>query len=184
MADEYIDILNEDGTETGMIKLKSEAHQKGLYHRSAHLWLYTRTEKILVQQRAKGKDTFPGLWDISVAGHIAKGENALSAIIRETKEEIGITLNGKDLKFLKVQLSKKIPAPGIIDNEFQHLFIAEMDERTILKLQTEEVIATKFLTFNDFKKSVLNSGSNFFVPHGVEYYLYIIEAITANLTLS
>ena len=184
MADEYIDILNKDGTETGIIKLKSEAHQKGLYHKSAHLWLYTCTGKVLIQQRAMGKDTFPGLWDISVAGHIATGETALSAIIREAKEEIGITLNDSHLKFLKVQLSTKKPAPKIIDNEFQHLFIAEIAEETTLKLQTEEVIATKFLTLNDFKEFVMIKKPKSFVPHGVEYYHYIAEAITANLSLS
>ena len=93
MADEYIDILNDDGSDTGKIALKSEAHKKGLFHRSAHLWLYTSTGKVLVQQRAMNKDTFPGLWDISVAGHITAGETA-----EITQPNINPSISGKRKK--------------------------------------------------------------------------------------
>ena len=184
MADEFIDILDKNGSETGKIALKSEAHKKGLYHRSAHLWLYTSTGKVLVQQRAMNKDTFPGLWDISVAGHIAAGETALSAILREAKEEIGISLRETDLQFLKIRLSEKKPNPYIIDNEYQYLFIANIDEDMELTLQLEEVIQTKYLNVKDLNDLVVSNDSRDFVPHGNEYYNYIIEKITANLRRS
>ena len=184
MADEYIDILNDDGSDTGKKALKSEAHKKGLYHRSAHLWLYTSTGKVLVQQRAMNKDTFPALWDISVAGHIAAGESASSAILREAKEEIGISLSETDLQFLKVRLSKKRPNPDIIDNEYQYLFLARINEGTKFVLQSEEVIQTKYLYLEDLKKLVVSNNSKDFVPHGNKYYSYILQNITTNLKSS
>ena len=184
MADEFIDILDKNGSETGKIALKSEAHKKGLYHRSVHLWLYTSTEKVLVQQRAMNKDTFPALWDISVAGHIAAGESASSAILREAKEEIGISLSETDLQFLKVRLSKKRPNPDIIDNEYQYLFLARINEGTKLVLQSEEVIQTKYLYLEDLKKLVVSNNSKDFVPHGNKYYSYILQSITTNLKSS
>ena len=34
------------------------------------------------------KDKNPGLWDISVAGHVSAGQDAISAAVREIYEEI------------------------------------------------------------------------------------------------
>ena len=50
--DELIDILTPEGKPTGKSALKSEAHQKGLYHATIHVWLYTNNKKILLQKRA------------------------------------------------------------------------------------------------------------------------------------
>jgi 8-oxo-dGTP diphosphatase len=35
------------------------------------------------------------------SGHVEKGESPLSAIIRETKEEVGVTFEAKDTKFVQ-----------------------------------------------------------------------------------
>ncbi|MEX0314176.1 MAG: hydrolase, partial [Allomuricauda sp.] len=68
--DELVDILDDNGNPTGRTCLKSEAHRKGLFHPTIHVWFYTSEGQILFQKRADNKDTFPSLWDVSVAGHI------------------------------------------------------------------------------------------------------------------
>jgi len=37
LADELIDIYDEDNKPTGVQKMKSEAHRQGLWHRAAHI---------------------------------------------------------------------------------------------------------------------------------------------------
>ncbi|WNQ12825.1 NUDIX domain-containing protein [Paenibacillus aurantius] len=54
---------------------------------------------LLLQRRHPGKDTYPGLFDITAAGHLEAGEN-VSDGIRELKEELGT-----DLFFLSHYLS-------------------------------------------------------------------------------
>ena len=83
--DELIDVLDADGNYTGKCIMKSEAHRKGIFHPSIHVWLYNKNGEILIQQRAKNKDTHPGLWDVSVAGHIGAGEDIVESAIREVK---------------------------------------------------------------------------------------------------
>lgn len=42
----------------------------GDWHRAVHVWLYVMaTKQVLIQKRNEWKDSFPGLWDISAAGH-------------------------------------------------------------------------------------------------------------------
>ncbi|MEX0360286.1 MAG: hydrolase, partial [Allomuricauda sp.] len=50
--DELVDILDENGNLTGRTCLKSEAHLKGYFHPTVHVWFYTADGKVLFQKRA------------------------------------------------------------------------------------------------------------------------------------
>ena len=45
---------------------------------------------LLLQNEAKKKDSFPGCYDISSAGHISAGDEPLETALRELEEELGI----------------------------------------------------------------------------------------------
>uniref|UniRef100_UPI003F69FC65 NUDIX hydrolase n=1 Tax=Polaribacter sp. TaxID=1920175 RepID=UPI003F69FC65 len=140
--DEVIDILTPEGKPTGKTALKSEAHKKGWYHATVHIWLFTTSKKILLQKRALTKKVFPGLWDISVAGHIAAGESVLNAAKREVFEEIGLELSEEDLIKIGTRVHQVSHSNGIIDNEHHYVFIAELKKPlSELKIQKEEVAA-------------------------------------------
>ena len=97
---ELIDVLTPDGHPTGTTKPKHEIHRDGDWHRSAHLWIVTPDDRVLLQRRAFAKESWPGMWDVSVAGHIDAGESALDAIIREAHEELGLTIAPHELTHL------------------------------------------------------------------------------------
>ena len=98
--EELIDVLNEDGTKTGKVVTRKEVHEKGLWHRIVVIAIIDKEGHILMQQRAKDKETNPGKWDVSVAGHVSAGQTSIEAAIREVKEEIGINLEEKDLQYM------------------------------------------------------------------------------------
>ena len=154
--DELIDILTPEGKSTGKTALKSEAHKNGWFHATVHIWLFTKDEKILLQKRALTKKVFPGLWDISVAGHIAAGESILSAAKREVFEEIGLILNANELIKIGTRIHQVTHANGIQDNEHHHVFIAELKVPVQkLIIQKEEVEEIKL-----FDLSVLRDTKN------------------------
>ncbi|MDH3796768.1 MAG: NUDIX domain-containing protein, partial [Flavobacteriaceae bacterium] len=106
--DEWVDILDENGNATGRTCLKSEAHAKGWFHPCVHIWFYTSNGDILVQQRGANKKTYPLLWDVSVAGHMAAGETSEEAALREVEEEIGLRIKEADLQQVGVYKSLKL----------------------------------------------------------------------------
>lgn len=57
-------------------------------------------DHVLMHKRAETKEKFPGFW-LGPGGHVDAGEDALTAAIREVKEETGVTLEPKDI-LLKV----------------------------------------------------------------------------------
>ena len=124
--DELIDILTPEGKSTGKTALKSEAHKNGWFHATAHIWFFTSDKKILLQKRALTKKVFPGIWDISVAGHIGAGEEVLEGAKREVFEEIGLILEDKDFIKIGTRIHQVTHENGIQDNEHHHVFIAEL----------------------------------------------------------
>lgn len=97
---EYLDIVDENGNPTGEIVERSVAHAQGVRHRTSHVWLVrkrNRQVQILLQKRAIQKESFPGCYDISSAGHIPAGDDYIGSAIRELQEELGITVDGSEL---------------------------------------------------------------------------------------
>ncbi len=184
--DEYIDIVTATGEPTGKTALKSEAHKNGWYHNTIHLWLYTKNDEILLQQRSHKKVIHPLLWDVSAAGHIDAGETFADAALRETKEEIGLTLKPEELIKVGTKLHESSYANGTIqDNEFHQVYIAELKVNlSDLKPQEEEVEALKLVTFDEFETLLSQSETNnHFIPTNKSYYSFILDAIKAQLEL-
>ena len=90
---EWIDIVDENGQPTGETVEREYAHRNGIWHRTAHLWLVREKDgrvQLLLQKRAQNKDSHPGCYDISSAGHIPAGVDYKPSAIRELKEELGV----------------------------------------------------------------------------------------------
>ena len=99
---EWFDIVDENGQPTGETVEREYAHSNGIRHRTAHLWLLRVKNgkiQILLQKRAAHKDSYPGCYDISSAGHIPAGVDYKPSAIRELKEELGIDAKESDLIF-------------------------------------------------------------------------------------
>lgn len=184
--DEYIDIVTSEGEPTGNIALKSDAHKKGWYHNTIHLWLYTRESEILLQQRSHKKAIHPLLWDVSAAGHIDAGETFTEAALRETKEEIGLELKPNDLMKIGVERHESSYNNGAIqDNEFHQVFIAELKtEVKNLIPQSEEVEALKLVSFKEFEALLKQSETNnHFIPTNKSYYRFVVKTIKEKLNV-
>ncbi len=177
--DELVDLLNSSGDKIGKTAMKSEAHLHGLFHPTIHVWLYTLNGQILIQQRARNKDTFPLLWDVSVAGHIGAGEDILVSAVREVKEEIGLTIQKEDLKKIGVFKSVQKHNEFLTDCEFHHTFLCELKvELTRLKKQESEVENLTLISIPSFSEALENPSERIkYVPHKKEYYEKIINDI-------
>lgn len=178
--DELIDILTAEGKPTGKTALKSEAHKHGWFHATVHIWLFTSDKKILLQQRAITKKVFPGIWDISVAGHILAGENQFNAAKREIFEEIGFKLEEEELIKIGTRIHQVSHKNGIIDNEYHHIFIAELKVPiNKLVMQPEEVVGLQLFDLNVLKET--KNLENVLLPRFHDYYVSVYDKIIKHL---
>ncbi|MGB5190953.1 NUDIX hydrolase [Robiginitalea sp.] len=181
--DEIIEIWDASGKPTGTTALKSEAHKHGWFHPTVHLWLYTRMGQVLLQKRAAGKDTFPGLWDVSVAGHILSRETPMEGVLRETQEEIGLVLEAQQLEFLGRFTSEQKHPGGIIDREFQYVYIAELPiPLNELTRDPEEVGSLELRSLLRLAEELWGMAAPVgYVPHSRTYYKSVITSLQSRV---
>lgn len=131
MHDEILDIVDENGHIQGAAA-RAEVHAMGLWHRTVHIWVFAPAiagGSVLLQKRSRTKDIAPGLLDVSVGGHIDRGEAPEQAAARELGEELGIHVAGSRLFPLGVrQASHRYQ--NATDNEIQTLF-GILDDRPL-----------------------------------------------------
>ncbi|MDI9243517.1 NUDIX hydrolase [Fusibacillus kribbianus] len=151
---EYFDVLTEEGLPAGRKKERTQVHRDGDWHGASRVWLVRYRKgghgaEVLLQRRSPEKDSYPGLWDVSAAGHVSAGGNYLETAVRETEEELGVCLEPSELTFLFSLKSETIwnfRGESFTDREFHQIFLARKDvEPEKLSLQKEEVAEVRWM---------------------------------------
>lgn len=152
-ADEMVDVLDEFGNKTGEVLSKRELHKRELWHRGAHVWIYNSRGEVLLQLRAPDKEIYPNTWDISAAGHLSAGDTPVVAALRETEEELGLTLEQSELEFIGVTRTiQKIPGAGYVHRVFDWNYIVRKElDAANLKLQVEELAEARWWPLDKFE---------------------------------
>ncbi|MDR0712161.1 MAG: NUDIX domain-containing protein [Prevotellaceae bacterium] len=87
---EIFPLVDADGKVTGKAT-RAECHCGiKLLHPVVHLHCFDAQGRLYLQKRAARKDTYPGLWDTSVGGHVDYGEEVGAALLREANEELAL----------------------------------------------------------------------------------------------
>ena len=89
MPDEWFDVVDEHDHVIDR-ELRSTVHHRGLWHRGAHVLLFTQDGRLLVQQRSRDRLQAPLALDCSVSEHVKAGEDYYKAAMRGLQEEMGV----------------------------------------------------------------------------------------------
>ena len=141
METEKLRVYDEKGNPQG-IATRQAVHEQGHWHKTFHCWMVgcrDNRNTIYLQLRSEEKKDFPGLFDITAAGHLLADETVEDGI-REVREELGLKVDFDKLILLGM-VKDQMKLPGFIDNERCHCFLYQMPENNDVrfKLQLEEV---------------------------------------------
>lgn len=95
---EWNDVYDENRALTGRKHLRGTPWKKGDYGLVVCVWVYDGRGHLLLTRRAPQK-SFPGTWENS-GGAVRAGEDSLTAIVRELREETGIVAAPEDFRLL------------------------------------------------------------------------------------
>lgn len=163
---EMFDIVDENGEPTGTVKERTKVHEDGDLHRTSHVWIVRDNNKggldVLLQKRSESKDSNPGCYDISSAGHILAGCGYLDSALRELKEELGIDASSEELE---LRLIRRISYSDIFhgklfkDNQVTRVYKMKRNDIDIekLNLQKEEVEEVIWMDYEECIKVVKNN---------------------------
>lgn len=120
--------------------------------------------KVLMHKRSENKKTFPGYW-IQPGGHIDASEDALSAAIREAKEETGITVGENEIALKAVAFHHHLDRQELF---ILYMYLVRLGEYQAPQGATEEGISA-WVTFEELK----TMGNVF--PPARHYFDHILE---------
>lgn len=161
---EIWDLYTERRELTGKEHVRGEEIPQGFYHLVVHVWIRNRKGEYLISQRSKDRPAFPLMWEC-VGGSALKGEDSLSAALRETEEEVGVKLspnNGKILFSMVGRVVNDVKFSDIVD-----VWLFDYDGPVDLKrATTREVAQTLWMKkseiFELFEKGVFVNTLRYF----------------------
>lgn len=138
-----LELVDEDGTTIGTADKLSAHRAPGRLHRAFSVFLLDRDGRLLLQRRALGKYHSPGVWSNTCCGHPYPGELPFVAASRRTGEELGVAPT-----LLRtagtVRYRHPDPVSGLIEEEFNHLFVGVIEDEP--RPDPEEIEATALVT--------------------------------------
>jgi isopentenyldiphosphate isomerase len=156
---EMLDVFDDMGRHLG-VKPRHEVHQNGDWHRVFHCQIATSRSgvpTVVLQRRSDEKAAFPGLLDLSAAGHLEAGEKPVDGI-RELTEELGVVADKDELILLGERRLVDDSGEGHLNKELTSVFLLK-DDRPLGEyvLQLSEVDAVFDAPIKDLLRLFANN---------------------------
>jgi isopentenyl-diphosphate delta-isomerase len=107
---------------------KLEAHKKGIRHLAVSIFLFNSQDQLLLQQRSFTKYHSAGKWSNTCCTHPRTNEEPVEAAQRRLSEEMGMQADIKEAFTFSYMADV---GSGLIENEFDHIFIGHTEVEPI-----------------------------------------------------
>jgi isopentenyl-diphosphate delta-isomerase type 1 len=148
---ELFDVVNEQDEVIAQAS-REEVHAQRLMHRAVHMLVFNAVGELFFQRRSLNKDTYPGFWSTSAAGHVDTGETYAIAAAREFREELGVVAPELFPLF-------KIAACKETGNEF--VWVYRCIHEGPFQLNADEVMDGEWLSISVLKEKLISDPKRF-----------------------
>ena len=170
--EEMFDVYTKEGEFLGTRPASiCKSDNPGFYYKVVRIILLNENNEILIQKRSSNVNYCPLKWELSASGHVDRGENELEAAIRETREEIGVSLNANNMKLIHTSINK---------NALTYTYIARIKNTTEFTLQKEEVEEVKYVSLYEFKNIIYTDD---FTPKENGYFEFLLNYFITTLKM-
>lgn len=148
-------LVDERDQEIGAME-KMEAHRRGVLHRAFSVFVFDKSGRMLLQQRAAQKYHGGLLWSNTCCSHPYPDESTLAAAHRRLNEELGF-----DTALIEIfSFTYKAEVEnGLIEHEFDHVFAGEYEG--YVKLNAAEVADYTYSTIEEIKAAIQTQPTKF-----------------------
>lgn len=142
-------ILVDDNDVMKGVMEKMQAHITGSLHRAVSVFVFNSKGEFLLQQRALEKYHSAGKWSNTCCSHPRPDELSIDAANRRLREEMGIDCALKEWFNFTYRAEFD---NGLVENEFDHVYIGKSDE--LPRPDPQEVASFKYLSAENLKADI------------------------------
>jgi len=169
--EESLTFYNEQNEPIGIVN-REEGINRGLLLEGVQLWIINpETKQVLMQRRSRNKQNNPNKIDVSVSAHVEPNETATQAMLREAREEIGLT----DSEYLYNNMQKfaenkiNLTDYGRQGRYIMHFYLAFLNNSLeSYTKQDSEVEELFFMDYDEVKRRVKNNDPEMLMPKSEE----------------
>ena len=162
MKDEYLNIIDESGNIIGKAT-RSECHSnRALAHRTVHVLVFNSKGHLFLQKRSMDKDIQPGKWDTSVGGHLDLDETFDDAVLREMREELGMSAPVEHIYDYWMHSE--------VETEYVRTYVCTYDG--VIEIDPDEIEDGKFWSGEEVRDRI---GTGIFTPNFEQEYQKYLE---------
>lgn len=144
---EYWDVYDAQGNRTGRMRPKGQPFAPGERHLAMEVWIWNSRGEILLQKRADTVELLPGMWALTT-GRVKAGEDSLAGCMREAREELGLLLHPREIRFVRRILRAR-------ETMLWDIYRVDRDiDLSALHLQREEVATVRWILPETFREMV------------------------------
>lgn len=161
---EIRDLYDDNKKLTNETIKKGEKVPKGRYYLTVVVWIENSNNEFLIQKTSKEK----GSYYSTTGGHPKSGETSIQGIVTEIKEELGLSINQKDLVLFKTIKT---------NDDFVDLYYLKKDiDIKEIKVQKEEVEKVKWMRQEEIERLIKNRQ---FLPPHIDFYKDCLEYLNS-----
>jgi len=162
--------VDENDVVVGPVSKADSHYQSGSLHRAFSVLLFNSDGRMLLQQRAHDKITFPSVWANSCCSHPLASEEEMDetnargvklAAIRKLEQELGIAPESVDINdfhfITKMRYSARMNAEWI-EREIDHILMIQADVE--VNPNPNEVSSIKWVNAEELEEMLVDSDSN------------------------
>ena len=168
---ELWDLYNEHRELTGRDHIRGEEIPQGFYHLVVHIWIRNSKGEYLISQRSASRKAFPLMWE-TVGGSAVKGEDSLTAAVREVKEEVGLELVPEAGKLVFSEVGRVVH--GVRFTDILDVWLWEYDGPVSLDMATTEEVAQTVWMNREQIRDLFDSGK---LVDTLEYFFERVDVI-------
>ena len=169
---EYWDIYDKDRNKTGRLAERDVYKLKeGEYHIVTIALILNSKNEMLITRRAPTKKHEPLKWELT-GGSIVTGETSLNGMLREIREEIGVTFQPEDATFVTTTKRNEIA------RNFKDIWLFKKDlKKEDITFTDVEVIDSKWVSIEELLELQKNKETVRTMDFGIKEYKLALEKL-------
>jgi isopentenyl-diphosphate delta-isomerase len=152
-------LVDGEGSPLGTARKRAAHERPGQRHLAFSVFVLGPGGRLLIQQRARSKYHFPGIWANTCCSHPAPGEDVIASAERRLEEEVGMRLRDGLQAVGRFEYRAVDPVSGLVEHELDHVLVGTATaDYLAISIDADEIEETRWVEVGEVRGAGPSTG--------------------------